>query len=308
MPDPIPMGESVLVSAVVAALLLLAAAWPCRQPHPLRLRLGWVLGLGAGFYAGCAVLGQWPRWPAPEDKDRYLVLVMPLTLAAEIIAALVTRPRWLAWLPRVGVAAVAAPILLYHSEYVADLSGPNSAKWSSTQALLIFAGLAAALLVVWVLLALLSAWTSERAAAPVLVLVLLSAAVAVMLTGYLVGGKLALPLAGALAGATLASFAAPAQGDTSRYLGVGMIGLFTLLVTGHFFSDLPLWAAVCLLFVPLLAWLADLPGPLRPVTRLSLVAVPLLLIVLHAEKPPQKPTAPPSEYEVTPDDYKNFGK
>jgi hypothetical protein len=295
-------------------LLVLAAAWPWRQPHSLRLRLGWVLGLGAGLYAGCAVLGQWPRWPAPEDKDRYLVLLMPLVLAVEIIAALVPRPWWLSWLPRIGVAAAAAPILLYQSSYVTDLSGPGSAEWSSRQALLIFTGLAAALLAAWGLLALLSARTSERAAAPVLAVVLLAAAVAVMKSGYLIGGQLALPLAGALAGATLASFAAPARGDTSRYHGVGVVGLFTLLLTAHLFSYLPQWAAVCLFFVPLVAWLPDLLGPLRrwpslrEAARLSLVALPLLFIVPYAEKPRETPTTVPSEFEVTPDDYKSFGQ
>ncbi len=314
MPDFTLWGNAVLVSAVAAALLLLLAAWPWRTPSPWRLRLGWVLSLGAGFYAGCAILKQWPRWPAPEDRDRFLIILMPLTLAVEIVAALVNRPRWLPWLLRLSVAGAAAPILLYHSIYVTDLSGPDTAVWSPARAVMIFVALAAALAAVWGLLALLPTSSSERSAAPVLVLVLLAAGVAVMKSGYLVGGLLALPLAGALAGATLTSFIVPAPmpPNTSRYLGVGVIGLFTLLVMGHYFGSLPTWAAVCLLLVPLLAWLPELLGRLWPsvreAVRLSLVALPLLFIVLHAEKPTETPTTPSSEFDVTPDDYKAFGK
>jgi len=315
MPDFLQMGNAVLLAANVAAWLLLLVAWPGRTPRPWRLRLGWVLGLGAGFYAGCAVFKQWPRWPAPEDRDRFLVILLPLTLAVEIVAALVPRPRWLAWLLRLGVAGAAAPILLYHSAYVADLSGPNSAKWSSTESVLIFFGLAAALLAVWGLLALLQARTSERSAAPTLVLTALAAGVTVMLTGYFYGGLLGLILAGAIAGATLASFAAPAPPDTGHYLGVGMIGLFTVLLSGHFFSDLPTSTAVCLLLAPLLAWLPELPGPrrllpsIRDAARFILVAVPLVFVVLNAEKKPtEAPATTPNEFDVTSDDYKSFGK
>src|SRR5947209_10599693 len=124
MPDYGLMGAALVGSAVAAALTLLLVAWPGRRPHPLRLRLSWVLGLGAGIYAGCCTLGQWPRWPAPEDRDRFLVILLPAAIAVEVAAALLPRPRWLAWLLRLGVVGAAAPILLYNSVYLAD---PTSA-------------------------------------------------------------------------------------------------------------------------------------------------------------------------------------
>jgi hypothetical protein len=311
VPDFLLIGKAVAASAVTAAVILLLLAWPWRSPHPVRLRLGWVLGLGAGIYAGYAVLDQWPRWPPVEDRHRLLTVLLPLTLAAETVTAFVPGPRWLL---RVGLAAAAAPILLHNSVYLADLAGPGSREWSPAQAALILAALASALLVVWALLALLQARTSERAASPALVLACLAASLTVMLSGYLTGGLLGLPLAGALAGAALAAPAAP---QTSRYLAVGMIGLFSLLVIGRFFGSLPDQTAAWLLLAPLVAWLPELPGvrklslSQRAVVRVALVAVPLLLVVLHAEKKFKEASAAPSTaspYEPTLDDYKSFGK
>jgi hypothetical protein len=314
MPDFLLIGKAVAASALTAAVILLLMAWPWRSPHPVRLRLGWVLGLGAGIYAGYAVLDQWPRWPPVEDRHRLLTVLLPLALAAEAVTGFVPGPRWLL---RVGLAAAAAPILLHNSVYLTDLAGPDSREWSPAQAALILTALAAALLAVWVLLALLQSRTSERAAAPALVLACLAASLTVMLSGYLTGGLLGLPLAGALAGAALASLVAPAPPHTSRYLGVGMVGLFSLLVIGRFFGSLPDKTAAWLLLAPLAAWVPELPGvrklslSQRAVVRVALVAVPLVLVVLHAEKKFKEASAAPSSsgtYEPTLDDYKSFGK
>ena len=311
MPDYPLMGAAVCVSALVGAFVLLLAAWPWRKPHPLRCKIGWVLALGAGFYAGCGVLGQWPRWPIPEDRDRFLVILWPLALAVEITGAAVPRPRWLAWLLRLSLAAAAAPVLLYNSVYLADLAGPQSAEWTPAQAAVILLGLAAAVAAVWGLLALLQARTSDRSASPVLVLSFLAAGATVMLSGYFKGGLLALPLAGALIGATLASFAAPAQPSASCFLGVGMIGLFAVLVIGRFFGALPTSSALCLGFAPLLAWISEVPGvrrlraSLRGAARLVFVAAPLVLIVINAQMRFTEASATGSRtYEPSFDDYK----
>jgi hypothetical protein len=311
MPDYQLMGMALCVSAGIAALLLLIAAWPWRTPHPLRLRVGWVLGLGAGFYAGCAVLGQQPRWPIPEDRDRFLVVLVPLTLAVEIAAAAAPGPRWLAWLLRLCLAGAAAPILLFNSVYLADLAGPDSAEWTPIQAAAILFGLGAALATVWGLLALLQARTLDRAASPVLVLSFLAAGVTVMLSGYFKGGLLALPFAGALIGGTLASFVAPAPPSASRCLGVGVVGLFGILLIGRFFGSLPTSAALCLGFAPVLAWVSEVPGvrklrpSLRAAARLVLVAAPLVFVVVNAQMKFAEASVTGSRpYEPSFDDFK----
>jgi hypothetical protein len=288
MPDSTLMGAAVAISAVAAALTWLLAALPWRKPHPARRRAGWALGIGAGMYAGCGVLGQWPRWPAPEDRDRFLVILLPATVAVEVVAALAPLPRWAAWLLRLCLAAAVAPVLLYHSVYLTDLSGPHSAEWSPAEAAVILLALAAALAAVWGLLALLQSRASERSASPALALTALAAGLTVMLSGYFRGGLMGLPLAGAVAGATLASFAAPTQRGAGGSLGVGVVGLFGVLLIGRFFGSLPTAAALVLLLAPLLAWVGEAPGvrrlwpALRAAARLVVVAVPLAVVVTYA--------------------------
>jgi hypothetical protein len=293
MPDFVLFAKALLVSAVTAGLTLLLVAWPERNARPWRLRAGWIAGLAAGIYAGCGVLDQWPRWPAPEDRDRFLVILLPLTLAVEAASAWLPS-RWPARLLRWGVAAAAAPILLYNTTYLADLAGPNSAEWSPDQAALILAALGAALAGEWELLALFQSRTSERAASPVLVFVLLASGITVMLSSYYRGGLLGFPLAGAISGATLASYArmphaAASQSHGGNNLGVGLVGTFTLLVIGRFFGALPTGTMICLFAAPLVAWVSEVPpvrkwSPrARALTRLVAVAVPLILIVTWAQ-------------------------
>jgi hypothetical protein len=288
MADYAVMGLALVASAAAAALVLLAAAWPWRKPHPLRLRVGWALALGAGIYAGCVALGQWPRWPAPEDRDRLLVVLLPAVIVVEVAAALVSRPRWVGWLLRLSLAGAAAPILLYNSTYLADLAGPHSAEWTSAQAAAILLGLGALLAAVWGLLALLQARASEWSASPSLALTSLAAALTVMLSGYYRGGLLGLPLAGSITGALAASVVAPAERGKDGGQGVAVIGLFSVLLIGRFFGSLPTASALCLLLAPLLAWVGEAPGvrrlrpSLRGAARLGLVAVPLALVVTYA--------------------------
>lgn len=315
MPDFTRMGEAVAVSAAAATLTLLLLAWPWRKGHPLRRRAAWVLALGAGFYAGCGVLGQWPRWPAPEDRDRFLTILLPLTLSVEIAAAFVVRPRWPVWLLRFGLAAAAAPILLYNSVYLADLSGPHSAEWPPAEAGVILALLAAALAGPWALLERLQARAPVRTAATALALASLAAAVTVMLSGYYQGGLLGLPLAGALAGGALASLVAPARAAAGDGLGFGVIALFAVLVIGRFFGSLPTGPALCLWLAPVLVWLPEAPGirKLRPgpraAARLLVVAVPLALVVANAKtRFAEASAAPSSRYEPSDEDFRSFRK
>ncbi len=282
MPDYNLMAAALLVSAVTAALTRLVVA------RRLRPRIAWILGLGAGVYAGCGVLGMVPRWPIPEDRDRFLVILLPLTLAVEITAAALPKPRWLALPLRLIVAGAAAPILLHNSIYLADLSGPHSAEWPPLVAFVILFGLAAVLAVLWVLLSLLQSRAADRPASIALAITTLAAAVTVMLSGYYQGGLMGMPLAGAGIGATLASFTAPAPPNTNCPPGPGVISLFTLLLIGRFFGALPTDLALCLWFAPLLAWVPEAPGlrRLRPsfraAMRLVLVTAPLLFVVARA--------------------------
>jgi hypothetical protein len=98
--------------------------------------------------------------------------------------------------------------------------------------------------------------------------------------------------------------------------GLGVVGLFSLVIIGRFFGELTNTNAALLFFAPLLSWLPEVPPMrrLRPAIRtvlaVILVAVPLAIAVNSARIKfieNSERTAPNSD-ELTPEDYLNFGK
>ena len=199
--------------------------------------------------------------------------------------------RWIAWTLRIAVATAAAPILLYNSSYIADLdgAGPHSAEWNRAETALALVLSATMLAGVWGLLAVLQARTSNRALSPVLVFTALASGATVMLCGYFRGGQFALPIAGAVAGATLASYALPKQSEENPCLGVGLLSIFTVIFIGRFYGSLPTSPAIGLLFAPLLLWIAEIPAlrKLPPAARAAIgiaaVLTTLVFIVAWAQ-------------------------
>jgi hypothetical protein len=287
---------AMLVGGLVAAVVLALTAWG--SPRAWRGNVCWSWAIGAGVLAASGATDQWPHWPALEDRARFLTLLVPLCLVVETVAATLRSGR-AAWIMRLGLASVVAPILLHNTVYLADLNGPNSAEWSAAQATMVLCGLAALLVLVWAMLSGLQSRTSTRAVLWVLVLDALATAVTVMLSGYYGAGLLGLGLAGALAGATLASYIAGArpasyiarpQSPGSGSLGMSLIGIFAVLLVGRFFGALPTGLAACLLLAPLLAWIVELPrlralAPgWRGAGRLASVALPLIVVVILAQR------------------------
>src|SRR5262249_46764766 len=156
------MLEAMGAAAVTAAALVLLCAGLGRALRGLA-DAGSVLGVGLGFYVGCWMLDLRPHWPPLEVQDRFLLLLFPAVMALELIPAPLSRVRWPIWLLRGAVALGAAPVLLYNSSYLADLAGPGTREWTPAQTWLILGSMAAALIVVWVLLASLMRSASPQA-------------------------------------------------------------------------------------------------------------------------------------------------
>ena len=242
-----------------------------------------------GVLAASGATDQWPHWPPLEDRARFLTLLVPLILVVETLVA--TLPsRSVAWLVRLGLAAVVAPILLHNTVYLTDLNGRNSAEWSPFQASVVLSGLAAVLALIWAMLSRLQTRTSTPAVFWVLVLDAWAAAVTVMLSGYYYAGLLGLGLAAALAGASLAWYITQPQSPTDGSLGMSVIGIFAVVLIGRFFGSLSNGLAACLLLAPLLAWTVELPwtralaSRSRGMWRLACVAVPLIVVVIIAQR------------------------
>lgn len=303
MPDFGLMADALCVSALTGGAVLLLVAAFNRGPDRWQQAVGWVAGLAAGVYAGYGTLGEWPRVPALEDRDRLLAVLLPLALLATGAAAWV-RSVWLVRLLRWGVAAAAAPILLYRTTYLSDLDGPGSAQWSGGAAAAILLLLAVALAAQWELMAQLERRWSRGMVAAVFVPALLAAGATVMLSGYYRGGLCALPIAGAIAGTIIAAGVLPISGERRSaatvatevgpaadgfVVALGSVGLFAVLVMGRFFGALPSRAMIGLAAAPLFAWAAELP-PVRKlpawgraVVAITAVVVPLAVIVVRAQ-------------------------
>jgi hypothetical protein len=310
MADPVLLLEAMGAAAALAAVAQLLLVRPWRSPSPARAAAAWAASVGFGFALGCWLLNPALHWPPLEDQDRFLLVVMPAAFGIELLAAIPRLPRWLVALLRATLSAAVAPVLLYGSTYLTNSQSAES--WSPTQRLLILGGMAAALAAVWALLALLQRRASGRSLPFALALACAAAGVTVLFSGCISGGVLALPLASALIGAAAASLLLPASPICTGWLGLGVVGLFGVLVSGHFFANLNTVQALVLLCAPLLGWLPELPGvrrlrlSWRGLARTALIATAAVVVAGQAWVK-SSATAPPSPAEADPiQDYMDF--
>jgi hypothetical protein len=319
MPDLVVLGSAVVAAAVMAALVVVLGSRPWRSPRPAGAPASSVLGMGLGFYVGYWILGVRAHWPPTEVQDRLLFVLMPAVILGELLAAIPGRIRQLSWVVRVGVAAGATRILIHNSSWITDLTGPGSREWSPEQMWIILSGLTATLGLVWMSLGLLSQRPAGRSVPVVVALMAVGVAGAVMLSGYATGGILGLPLAAGLVGVTLASLVLRTPSALSGATGVGVVGLFGLLVAGRFFGSLPTVPALLLFLAPLLCWLTELPPRFRGVARVGVAAIPIgIALVLTVQNFIRESSPPSAEtkaskpkanvIEPTLQDYLDFGK
>jgi hypothetical protein len=315
MPDPIRIFQALSLAIIAAAAMLLIASWPWRAPSRGRARCGGVLAVGVGIYAGCWWLGVSPNWPPREDQDRLLFILLPAVIVVEVINAVIARPAWLPWLLRFVAAAGAAPCLLYGSSYLSELAGPRSREWTPLQMVLILVGLAALLGALWGALWMLAERTACRSVPVVLAFVCAGAAVTIMLSGYASGGLIGMVLAAAIVGGVIGSLPSRTP-EMNGIVGLSVVGLFSLLVTGRFFGQLTTLNAALLAGAPVIAWIAEVGflrscGPrLRGIARAAVCAIPVAIALLLAQRQFQLDSTRPSAgtNEPSTDDYSAFGK
>jgi hypothetical protein len=313
MPEPVWVLRSVAAAAFVAAALLLGG-WFARKRLPGLPSACGVLGVGLGWLVGCWLLDLLPRWPPPEDRDRLLLVLLPAAVVAELAGAFGGRFVRLAWLARLVVAALAARVLLHGSVFIADHPGLPR-EWSAQKTGLVLAALAAALALVWAALHSLAGRPGGRSVPLALAVVCTGSAVTVLLSGYMQAGLFGLALAGALAGAAVAALVLPGPVDGRGVVGVGVVGLFGLLVAGRFFGELTTLNAGLLFAAALLCWAAQV----RPLRRLGprlgagaallLALAPVGLALTLAQQKFVAQSGPPTAPgEATAEDYADFMK
>ncbi len=324
MPDPVLFAKAVGAAAVASVLVTLAVAFvntrlrqanarPPATPTPTGTGVSVVVGIGLGGALGFYILGDlpprslagaFPHWSVSNVLDRFLVVILPLTILVELAGESAFAPRWLIWFLRLGLAAGVGRALLHGSSYLLGTAG----NWTVTQ---VWAALGAGALILaaaWILLG----WLSHRRAGISLPLALsqtcLAAGITVMLSGYTDGGAAGLLLAASAGGAVLAARLRGEFPATDGAMGIGLVGLFGILVMGRFFGELSTGRALALFLAPLFCWASELPAlrDRKPwvvgTVRLVLVALPLIFVLGLAKRDFDRDMAEP--YAVERDDAK----
>jgi hypothetical protein len=282
------MMKALGAAAGVAALVLLFHCLPWGKMNPWRMAGGWLLGIALGTYTGCWLLAFKFAWPPREIVDRFLLILFPAVLVIESLTVIPSFPRWLGAILRFGAAVSVAPLLLYGSTYLKDLSASDSPEWSAGQAWLTLGCFAIALSVAWALLIVAQRRTPGVSLPIVMGLTCGGATLTVMLSGYATAAQLGVPLAAALGGVTLVALVnRPSRGSVS-WIGPALFGLFALLIGGRFFAKLSTAHAALLFAAPLLGLLPEvpyvrrLPPWLRGGLRIVLVAAVVGWVVYGA--------------------------
>lgn len=332
MSEPLLLVKAVALAALLAGIVQLLAWWIIgavseavlpksrkllqtrfRGLAHTRIAVGGALGVGIGFVAGAWALGQRPHWPPAEDRDRFLAILLPAAILVECLAALPHIRPWLAWGMRLALSAVSAPILLYATTYLTELAGPGSREWTNQQMAAWLMGLASAVAIVWMVAVRLLRTNSGRLLPFALAITAAGAGITIMLSGYLTGGELAQPLAGAVGGTSLAVLGLRMLKCNLGGVGVGVVGLFGLLVVGRFFGELTTVHAGMLLMAPLLVCVPELlprkcSSPwLRGALAVVVVMMPIAFVLMQArEKFVQTSGGRWSPEETTVDDYMEY--
>lgn len=310
MPDPVVMMFAFIGAAVVAGLIIVTGHLLSKNG----LAATGVVAAGAGFLLGAWILGIKPTFPPREDLDRLLLILLPITIGAEVGAVLLFRWPWAGWALRASVALMAGRILLDGTVYITDVAGPGTREWSPTYETLVLGGLAIALLFAWRLLTARKEGDASRWTIALLFMAISLGGVVIMLSGYATAGQLSVPLAGSLVGGLVLARSREVPG----LIGVGLVGLFALLMLGRFFGNLTTMNAALLFAGPLAATLLQrvMATKFKPWQRgtlqLAVGAVPLVMALILAQQKFAQDAGTTASAGATKessvDDYMSFGK
>ena len=317
MPDPVVIVVAMTVSMAVSAAVLLLAGWRGRPVWSVWCEAAWIVGMGAGFFAGCWLLEIRPHWPPREDQDRLLIVMLPAVVTVEVLAALPRVSRSLVWPLRLALLIGGGRVLLHGTSYLSDLTGPGTREWSPSVAWVILGSLAVLEGAVWALVSLLAKRVHGPSVSINLAVTTAGAAVTVMLSGYATGGQVGLPLAAAIMGSTVAALLLTRGARGVGPPGIAIVGLFSVLFIGRFFGDLGSVPAIALFCTPILGWIPELPllnrQPtwVRGIARLVAVGTVVAVVLVRAQAKFDRDFHSPGAAGVKEpsfQDYLDFGK
>lgn len=317
MPDPFQYTWALLTAFAVSFLAIVGARsffrWrACRTASIIE-----VIAVVAGLIAGYRVLQFEWVWPPANAINRFLTIILPAAVIVELISGLAPVPanpeaRCLKGAGlfsilvvglRAGLFASIGRVLLHNSVYLKVFSGVD-ATWSGWQLSVLLTVSAGLLMVMWLLLSRLEKRDGSGSVTASLALSIMTAGLAIMLSGYIKGGVAGFPIAASLMGVAMSnSIVRPGVFVANRQLlpssiGPGITALFSLLWVGSFFGQLPTVDAMTIFVAPSLCWVSELTlfrrmkSRRKAVLRLIAVAIPLTIQLLNAKRAFDQKLAP----------------
>jgi hypothetical protein len=230
------IAPGAMAAMLVSAALCVAARWVAESG-----RRDWLgaFPIGIAYACGHAIVTGWPGFP-PGDVTNWLFYFALAAVPVGGICAL-----------RISERARAIIALVMSAGPLALLLGPQfQYSWSVVQGVVWVAALAAVSVLLWVSLDILTSLSGGVAIAlPLFMLIpAAGASVALLLSGSMVLGQLAIVLAAAALGAMLTK----SRGSLRDRGAVPAFTLvfFSLLVCGYFYAELPASSAVLLSAAP----------------------------------------------------------
>jgi hypothetical protein len=185
--------------------------------------------------------------------------------------------------------------LLHNSVYVEAFSGIDS-DWSGWQLFVLLAASSVVMMSMWLALSSLAEREGPGSVTVSLSLSIMTAGLAIMLSGYIKGGVAGFPIAASLMGVVMVNSIAGPENYASNgrsfqsVIGFGITALFGLLWIGSFFGRLRAVEAVTIFLAPSLCWVSEFPvfrqmkRRHRMVLRLFAVAIPLAFQLFNAKR------------------------
>lgn len=257
MPDPVAIAWALVAASAAAAGVAIVGAGLARVLAVERVRaIAWPVAVATGMVTGGLLLGIRPVGLPGIDRDRFLLIVVPIVTAVEALVAALRPADWLRWILRFLIAASIAPVLLFGSVFLVAPPPPAGMGWSAMERGLGFGTVPLVVVAQWAAAVTLDRRRPGLLVPPAVATAAIATGVATIVTGYLSAGLLAIALGAAVVGAWLVSVPvvrAPAEGG----IVVALACQAATLVSGHFFGALPAWMAAGLLALPALPWLAE---------------------------------------------------
>jgi hypothetical protein len=263
------LPAAVIAMMVAAGICGFALYW---GKESARKALG-PLAVGISYFAGHLFVAGWATFP-PTDTTNWLPY---FAVAAAVLGALCGVLEIGAWVRVLifGLVSAGALRLLLKAKFSYD--------WSLIEGCIWVVGLAGAMVLLAIVLDALVRRSATAFEMPAFLLIICAGTFgALMLSGSMLLGQFAAVLGAAVFGSMVFTIRKVA-------FGRGVVPVFSLLVSalvvsGHFFAELPVTSAVCLAFAPILALIPiGLPGKLLvSAIRIALVSVPVAVAVAWA--------------------------